>query len=52
MKDFTVVFIANCHLDEEDSCDFKEWKTVRAKNANDAMGSMSKHAMVLECYED
>ena len=50
MKDFTVTFIANCHLHEDDSADFKEWKTVRAKTHEDAIKEVSKHALVINCY--
>ena len=51
MPNFRIVYIANCHMDEDDSCDFKEWKEVTEKTSKIAIDKMSKHAMVLSCEE-
>ena len=52
MKNFTLVFISNVWLDEEDSSDHKEWKTVTAKTKQDAMDTLKGKALVISCSED
>lgn len=52
MKSFTVVFISNVHLDEEDSSDFKEWRDVVAKDAKGAMKQFEGKALVVSCTEN
>ena len=52
MKTFTVVFIPNCYLDEEDSCDFKQWKDVTARNSKEAMKQFEGNSLVVSCREN
>jgi hypothetical protein len=52
MKDFTLVFISNAWLNEEDPSDHKEWKTVTANNKADAMATLNGKALVISCSED
>tara|TARA_R110000851_G_scaffold329247_2_gene500957 strand:- start:3778 stop:3957 length:180 start_codon:yes stop_codon:yes gene_type:complete len=52
MKNFTVVFISNGWLNEEDPSDHKEWTTVSAKNNSSAIAQLSNRALVISCTED
>jgi hypothetical protein len=52
MKTFTVIFIPNMYLNEDDPSDFKEWRDVEGESADDAVESMKNHAMVLNCTEN
>ncbi len=52
MKNFTVVFIPNHRLNEDDSSDFKEWKTIPAKDSQAACDEVSGYGLVVRCTED
>jgi|TARA_R110000824_G_scaffold106610_4_gene251988 hypothetical protein len=52
MKNYTVVFISNVWLNEDDPSDHKEWKTVTAKSKQDAIDTLKGKAMVISCSED
>ena len=52
MKNFTLVFISNAWLDEEDPSDHKEWKTVTAVSKQAAMDTLNGKALVISCSED
>jgi hypothetical protein len=52
MKTFTVVFIPNSRLHEDDSCDFKQWKDVNAKNSTEAMKIFKGNSLVVSCSEN
>jgi hypothetical protein len=51
-KNFTVVFIPNCYLHEDDSSDFKQWKDVDAKNSDEACKQFEGNSLIVRCYEN
>lgn len=52
MKSFTVVFIPNVYLDEDDSSDFKQWKDVNADSSVEACAQFEGTALVVSCTEN
>ena len=49
MKSFTVVFISNAWMNEDDPSDHKEWKDVTAIDANSAMKPFEGNSVVVKC---
>ena len=51
-KSFTVIYIPNHRLNEDDPSDFKEFKKVTANTSGDACSELSKCNLIVQCYEN
>lgn len=47
MNNYTIVFIPNNRLDEDDSADFKEWKNVSANSVDEVKENHSSGVLII-----